>query len=144
MSQAQLILTYIIVTLTDMMLHGDPVPEGTMLEVEKGLRDDWRGSRIARDATDEEIANYRDEQGGVEDVIDDKIQELARQRGDLEDLLHQLELQKTALTAEVDVLGESKQELAAEVEALDESKQALTVEVEALKAAAAAAKKAAK
>ena len=130
MSHAQQILTYIIVTLTDMMLHGDPVPEGTMLEVEKGLRDDWRGSRIARDATDEEIANYRDDQGGVEEVIDEKIQELARQRGDLEDELYELGQQKTALTAEVDALGESK--------------QALTVEVEALKVVAAAAKKAAK
>lgn len=130
MSQAQQILTYIIVTLTDMMLHGDPVPEGTMLEVEKGLRDDWRGSRIARDATDAEIAEYRDEQGAVEAVIGDKIQELARQRGDLEDDLYQLEQQKVALAAEVD--------------ALDESKKELTAEVEALKAAAAAAKKAAK
>jgi len=127
MSQAQQILTYIIVTLTDMMLHGDPVPEGTMLEVEKGLRDDWRGSRIARDATEAEIEGYRDDQGGVEEVFDGKIRELARQQGDLEDELYELKQQKTALTAEVDALGESK--------------QALAVEVEGLKAAAAAAKK---
>lgn len=129
MSQTQQILTFIIVTLTDMMLHGDAVPEGTMLEVEKALRDDWRGCRIARDATEEEIEDYRAEQGAV-DVVGDALQDLARKRGDLEDEIYNL--------------GQKKSELTAEIGALSESKQELSVEVEALKAAAAAAKKAAK
>lgn len=129
MSQAQQILTYIVVILTDMMLHGDAVPEGTMLEVEKGLRDDWRGSRIARDATEQEIAAYRLEQGAVE-IISDDIGDLARQRGDLED--------------EIAVLEQSKGELSAELEQLTSKRDTLTTEVATLEAKAKAAKAAAK
>ena len=129
MSQAQQILTFIIVTLTDMMLHGDAVPEGTMLEVEKGLRDDWRGSRIARDATEQEIAEYRLEQGTVE-LISDDIDELGRQRGDLED--------------EIAGLEQNKGQLSAELEQLTGKRDTLTTEAEALEAKAKTAKAAAK
>lgn len=141
MSQVQQILTYIVVTLTDMMLHGDAVPEGTMIEVEKGLRDDWRGSRIARDATEEEIAEYRAEQGGVEDVISDDIKALATKRGDLEDEIYDLNQSKSALGQELETLGGQRDGLTGAVEALTVQREALQAEVAALEKAKAKAAK---
>lgn len=125
MNQIQQALTYIVVLLTDMMLQGDAVPEGAVLEVEKALRDDWRGSRLARDATEQEIKEYRLEQGAVE-VIGDDIDALARQRGDLED--------------EVAVLEQSKGQMATELQQLTEQRDKLAEEVTALEAKAKAAK----
>jgi chromosome segregation ATPase len=129
MNQIQQALTYIVVLLTDMMLQGDAVHEGTMLEVEKAVRDDWRGSRLARDATDQEVEQYRLEQGTVE-LISDDIDELARQRGDLED--------------EIAVLEQSKGQLSGELEQLTGKHETLTAEVAALEAKAKAAKAGAK
>lgn len=134
MSQIQQLL-FIIVTLTDMMLHGDVVPEGTMLEVERGLRDDWRGSRLARDATAEEIADYRLEQGTA-DLISDDIQELGRQRGDLKDELYDLGQSKGVLAGEIEGLGVQRTELSDELDQLAAKREALTAEVEALEAKA--------
>lgn len=129
MNQIQQALTYIVVLLTDMMLQGDPVHEGTVLEVEKSVRDDWRGSRLARDATEKEIEEYRLEQGAVE-VIGDDIDALARQRGDLED--------------EVAVLEQSKGQMATELQQLTEQRDKLAEEVTALEAKVKAAKAGAK
>ena len=117
MSQIQQLL-FIIVTLTDMMLHGDAIPEGTMLEVEKGLRDDWRGSRLARDATEQEVAEYRLEQGTA-DLIGDDIQDLGRQRGDLEDEIADLNQVKGELSEETEKLSAQRDSLATEVAALE-------------------------
>ncbi|MGA7203386.1 MAG: hypothetical protein WBX27_02015 [Specibacter sp.] len=129
MNQIQQALTYIVVLLTDMMLQGDAVHEGTVLEVEKAVRDDWRGSRLARDATEEEVEQYRLEQGAVE-LISDDLEELGRLRGDLED--------------EVADLERNKGQLSGELEQLTGKHETLTAEVAALEAKAKAAKAAAK
>lgn len=142
MSQIQQLL-FIIVTLTDMMLHGDTVPEGTMLEVERGLRDDWRGSHLARDATAEEIEDYRLDQGAAE-LIDTDIQVLGRQRGDLEDAVAGLEKAKDVLAGEIEALGGERAELSEELDQLLAKRETLTAEVVALDAKARAAKAPAK
>lgn len=129
MNQIQQALTYIVVLLTDMMLQGDAIHEGTVLEVEKAVRDDWRGSRLARDATEQEIEQYRLDQGAVE-LVGDDIEALARQRGDLED--------------EVAVLEQSKGQVAGELQQLTEQRDKLTEEVAALEAKVKAAKAGAK
>jgi chromosome segregation ATPase len=118
MNQIQQALTYIVVLLTDMMLQGDAIHEGTVLEVEKAVRDDWRGSRLARDATEQEIEQYRLEQGAVE-LIGDDVEALARQRGDLEDEVAVLEQSKGQVTAELQQLTEQRDKLAEEVTALE-------------------------
>jgi len=118
MSQIQQALTYIVVLLTDMMLQGDAIHEGTVLEVEKAVRDDWRGSRLARDATEQEVEQYRLDQGAVE-LIGDDVEALARQRGDLEDEVAVLEQSKGQVTAELQQLTEQRDKLAEEVTALE-------------------------
>ncbi len=100
----QLPTSYIVVTLLGLSVHGEFVPAETTLEVDRALRNDWIGSKLARDATDEEVAAYRVEQG--DDGLDD------------------LDEQRTALEAEIERLQDRKNELTAEVAALEEAKAA--------------------
>ena len=51
--------TALVVLLTDLTVHGDVIPEKTVIEVERSIRNDWFGSKLCRDATVEEIAEYR-------------------------------------------------------------------------------------
>lgn len=136
--------TYLVYLLTDLTAYGDLIPEGTVLEVDRSVRNDWVGSQLCRDATDEEIAEYRAE-NGVADVISDDIRELGRNKGDLEDDIAELNGKKTALAGELAALEGQKATLAGELTALEGQKTKLTDEVAALEVAkAAAAKPAAK
>lgn len=112
----QLPTSYIVVTLLGLSVHGEFVPAETTLEVDRALRNDWIGSKLARDATDEEVAAYRAEQG--DDGLDD------------------LDEQRTALEAEIERLQDRKNELAGDLKALESDleefgkrRDALTAEV---------------
>lgn len=50
---------FVVVLLDDLWIAGDLVPKGEALAVDCPLRNDWIGSKLARDATDEEIEAYR-------------------------------------------------------------------------------------
>lgn len=50
---------FVVVLLDDLWIAGDLVPKGEALAVDRPLRNDWIGSKLARDATDEEIEAYR-------------------------------------------------------------------------------------
>lgn len=136
--------TIFVVLLTDILLHGDWVYADTVIEVDRGLRNDWKGSGICRDATEEEIAEARLEQGAAE-LIGDDLQDLARQKGDLEDEiavmqgrkaelagdlkalesdLEEFGKQRTALQGEVAELVDKQKKLADEVAALEKAKKA--------------------
>jgi chromosome segregation ATPase len=122
----QLPTSYIVVTLLGLSVHGEFVPAETTLEVDRALRNDWIGSKLARDATDEEVAAYRAEQG--DDGLDD------------------LDEQRTALEAEIERLQDRKNELAGDLKALESDleefgkrRDALTAEVAELEKAKAAA-----
>lgn len=122
----QLPTSYIVVTLLGLSVHGEFVPAETTLEVDRALRNDWIGSKLARDATDEEVAAYRVEQGA--DGLDD------------------LDEQRTTLEAEIERLQARKNELAGDLKALESDleefgkrRDALTAEVAELEKTKAAA-----
>lgn len=134
MTAKQLSATVLVVLLTDLMVNGDMIPDGAVLEVDRGVRNDWKGSRLCRDATDEEIAEYRAQEGGA-DGYDEQLQldqaqliaDIEAKKGDLVTLqasVEQLTGQRTTLQAEVDDLGKQKKTLADEVAALEKAKAA--------------------
>ncbi|HCF4706624.1 hypothetical protein [Pseudomonas aeruginosa] len=134
------VATAFVVLLTDIMQHGDLIPADTTLEVEKRLADQWKGSKIARAATDEEIAEYQGDAAEAEALLDD-VDGLAEQKRALEVELQQLQERKTelagdlqALESDVADLGKQKETLAGEVKALEAAKAA--AEKPATKAAA--------
>lgn len=129
----QLPTSYIVVTLLGLSVHGEFVEAATTLEVDRALRNDWIGSKLARDATDEEVAAYRAEQGDdeVAEVISVQVQELARKKGDLEDEIAALQERKNELAGDLKALesdleegGKKLDELTAEVAALEKAKAA--------------------
>lgn len=129
----QLPTSYIVVTLLGLSVHGEFVEAATTLEVDRALRNDWIGSKLARDATDEEVAAYRAEQGDdeVAEVISVQVQELARKKGDLEDEIAALQARKNELAGDLKALesdleegGKKLNELTAEVAALEKAKAA--------------------
>lgn len=140
MSTAQ-IGTALVVLLTDLMVHGDVIPENTTLEVERSIRNDWFGSKLCRDATPEEVAEYRGQELAA-DGVDEKLhseqaqlladverlqERKAELAGDLKALESDLEEfgnQRTALQGELGVLAEQKKTLADEVAALEKAKKA--------------------
>ena len=65
--------TALVVLLTDLTVHGDVIPENTTLEVERAIRNDWFGSKLCRDATEKEIAEYRAQEGAA-DGYDEQLQ----------------------------------------------------------------------
>lgn len=141
MSTAQL-STIFVVLLTDILLQGDWVHADTVIEVERSLRNDWKGSGICRDATEEEIADAITDQPTVSDVIDEKITALARQRGDLEDEIAGLQDRKTelagdlkALESDVEEYGKRRDTLQGEVDDLVGKQKTLADEVAALEKA---------
>ncbi|HDQ9615096.1 hypothetical protein AAA536_16235 [Pseudomonas aeruginosa] len=126
--------TALVVLLTDLTVHGDVIPENTTLEVERAIRNDWFGSKLCRDATEKEIAEYRAQEGGA-DGYDEQLQldqaqliaDIEAKKGDLVTLqasVEQLAEQRTTLQAEVDDLGKQKKALADEVAALEKAKAA--------------------
>lgn len=128
--------TLFVVLLHELMVHGDPIPEGTTLEVDRAVRNDWVGSKLARDATEAEKADYLGEALVVHD------EETATSLAALQAELESLESQRQQAQKEVDdlqgQLGElttQKATLAKEVADLEAAKAA------AVEAAAKAAKK---
>ncbi|OEC32871.1 hypothetical protein SAMN05216600_12821 [Pseudomonas cuatrocienegasensis] len=108
--------SFVVVALGSMWAGPQFINKGETLEVERPVRNEWIGSKLARDATDAEIEAYRGEQGAGEDDS-------------------HLEDDRAALIEEIKAL-------ALERTALEEKRDALKVEVAALeKAKAAAAKK---
>lgn len=109
------ITTAFVVLLTDLLLYGDWVHEGTTLEVERAIRNDWKGSGMCRDATDEEIAEYRagsGEGGGDDDRS--TTADLAATQAQLK----ALEAEREALQGQVDALTGERDALRTELEAL--------------------------
>lgn len=126
--------TALVVLLTDLTVHGDVIPVDTVLEVERTIRNDWFGSKLCRDATEQEIAEYRAQEGGA-DGYDEQLQldqaqliaDIEAKKGDLVTLqtsVEQLTEQRTTLQAEVADLGKQKKTLADEVAALEKAKAA--------------------
>lgn len=109
------ITTAFVVLLTDLLLQGDWAYEGTTLEVERSIRNDWKGSGMCRDATDEEIAEYRAE-SGEEGVNDDRstTADLAAAQAQLK----ALEAEREALQGQVDALTVERDALRTELDAL--------------------------
>lgn len=126
--------TAIVVLLTDLTVHGDVIPEKTVIEVERSIRNDWFGSKLCRDATVEEIAEYRGQEQAA-DGFDEQLQldqsqllaDIEAKKGDLATLqesVEQLTEARTGLQAEVDDLGKQKKALADEVAELVKAKKA--------------------
>lgn len=111
-----------VVLLTDLMVHGDLIPEGTTLAVERSMRNDWTGSRLCRDATDEEIRLYEEDNGasggggallaGEIEALRQEHDDLGEQVAALQGELATLEVAKTALQDEVAALEKAKKALA--------------------------------
>lgn len=121
----QLPTSYIVVTLLGLSVHGEFVPAETTLEVDRALRNDWIGSKLARDATDEEVAAYRVEQG------DDGLDDLDEQRTTLEAEIERLQARKNelagdlkALESDLEEFGKRRDALTAEVAELEKVKAA--------------------
>lgn len=127
------VATAFVVLLTDIMQHGDLIPADTTLEVEKRLADQWKGSKIARAATDEEVAEYQGDVAEAEALLDD-VDGLAEQKRALEGEIERLQARKNALADDL-------QSLEGVIAHLGEQKEALDAEVKKLEAAKAAAEK---
>lgn len=109
------ITTAFVVLLTDLLLYGDWVHEGTTLEVERAIRNDWKGSGMCRDATDEEIAEYRAESGeGGGDDDRSTTADLAATQAQLK----ALEAERETLQGQVDTLTGERDALRTELDAL--------------------------
>ena len=50
---------FVVVLLDDLWIGGDLVETGTSVPVDRALRNDWIGSKLARDATDAELEEFR-------------------------------------------------------------------------------------
>jgi len=129
----QLPTSYIVVTLLGLSVHGEFVPAETTLEVDRALRNDWIGSKLARDATDEEVAAYRAEQG------DDGLDDLDEQRTALEAEIERLQARKNELAGDLKALESDLEEFGKQRDELTEEVKELTAEVAALEKAKAAA-----
>lgn len=136
--------TAIVVLLTDLTVHGDVIPEKTVIEVERSIRNDWFGSKLCRDATVEEIAEYR----GQEHAADGFDEQLQLDRTQLIAEIKAGAAHKLELEGDIEKLQARKTELAGDLQALEsdvadlgKQKEALAAEVKALEAAKAAAEK---
>ncbi|WP_191864359.1 hypothetical protein [Pseudomonas viridiflava] len=52
-------LGFIVVLLDNLWVGGEYVEAGEVLQVDRAVRNDWIGSKLARDANDEEVEEYR-------------------------------------------------------------------------------------
>lgn len=62
MNAIALAVGFIVVLLDDLFVGGELINKGEPVEVERAVRNDWIGSKLARDATDAEVAAYRAEE----------------------------------------------------------------------------------
>lgn len=53
---------FVVVLLDDLWISGELVDKGETLQVDRAVRNDWIGSKLARDATDDEVEKYRAEE----------------------------------------------------------------------------------
>ncbi|WP_235582964.1 hypothetical protein [Pseudomonas aeruginosa] len=127
------VATAFVVLLTDIMQHGDLIPADTTLEVEKRLADQWKGSKIARPVTDEEIAEYQGDAAEADALLDD-VDALGEQKRFLEGEIERLQERKNVLAADL-------QSLEGVIAHLNERKETRDAEVKALVEAKAAAEK---
>lgn len=125
--------TFVVVVLGSLWVAQQLIDEGTVLEVDRAVRNDWIGSKLARDATDEEIAAYRAEQG------DDGLEDLENLRSTLERTIADLEKQHASLVDQVQAQLDQCKALIDDIARLDAQRAALTAEVAALEKAKAAA-----
>lgn len=148
MSTAQL-STIFVVLLTDILLHGDWVHKDTVLEVDRPLRNDWKGSGMCRDATEEEIAEALAERGAGQDDADQaqRRDDLIAAARALEGEVATLQERKTelagdlkALESDLEEFGKQRDGLQAEVADLVDKQKKLADEVAALEKAKKAAK----
>lgn len=145
----ELVLSYLVIALSDIWYRGNLVVEGTPLEVSRAERAAMLPA-TARDATAEEIERYRgvaaqgdDDANAALSEAQAELNTLAESRSTLLEEVGTLELSKQTLTGEVDALELSKQALTGEVESLESNKKTLAeqvTELEKKKAAAKAAK----
>ncbi|MFG0552149.1 hypothetical protein [Pseudomonas sp. yb_9] len=54
--------SFVVVLLDDLWISDELVDKGTAVPVDRALRNDWVGSKMARDATDEELEQFRAEE----------------------------------------------------------------------------------
>jgi chromosome segregation ATPase len=143
MNSLVLAASFLIVTLRGTFRGVEFLEPGTVLDVSRDLRNTMVANRAARDATAEEIAEYRNLHAAA-DLIGGDLQDLARQRGDLEDEVAELEQGKAQLSTDIEGLADKQKVLVAELEQLTGKRDTLTTEVAALEAKAKTAKAAAK
>lgn len=126
MSNLSLAVGYLIVVLHQFWDGPKLVPVGTMLDVSRQVRNDLVGGQVARDATDEEVAEYRDGRTPSEEGGDDDrptTADLAAAQAKLD-----------ALETERDALQGAAKALEGQVGTLTGERDALRTELEALKA----------
>jgi chromosome segregation ATPase len=133
MNSLVLAASFLIVTLRGTFRGVEFLEPGTVLDVSRDLRNTMIANRAARDATAEEIAEYRNLHAAA-DLIGGDLQELARQKGDLEDAIYDLGQSKVGLAGEIEVLEQAKDVLAGEIEALGGERTELSAELEKLSA----------
>lgn len=54
--------SFVVVLLDDLWIGEELVAKGTAVPVDRALRNDWVGSKLARDANDEELEQFRAEE----------------------------------------------------------------------------------
>lgn len=134
--------SFVVVVLGSIWVGPQFIKEDTVLEVERAVRNDWIGSKLARDATDEEVAAYRaDQDDGFDDSLETDRRELIAE-------IKAAVSQQRALEAELEALQDRKNELAGDLQALEsdvaelgKQKDTLTGEIAELEKAKAAAEK---
>lgn len=103
MSNLSLAIGYLIVVLHDFWDGPKLVTVGTMLDVSRPIRNDLVGGQVARDATDEEVAAYRDGQALSEEGGDDD-RPTAADLAAVQAKLEAMEAERDALRTELDAL----------------------------------------
>lgn len=119
--------TFVVVALGSMWAGPQLINKGETLEVDRPVRNEWIGSKLARDATDAEIEAYRSEQGDdgeVDSYLAADRAELIKEIKALAAEREALEAKRTALQADLDALGKSFNALSAEVAELEAAKAA--------------------
>ena len=59
MNAIALAVGFIVVLLDDLFVGGELIEKGESVQVDRAVRNDWIGSKLARDATDKEVEAYR-------------------------------------------------------------------------------------
>jgi chromosome segregation ATPase len=145
-----LVLSYLVIVLSEIWHKGVLVAVGTPLEVTRAERAAMLPA-TARDATAEEIEKYRGgaAQGGIDaasalSTVQTELDSLEGRHAALLEEVETLELKKEIVAGEIEALGGSKGQLVTEVEELASKKQDLALDVAALEKAKEAAKAPAK